>query len=93
MNTTSIISRSISVVVATAAVFAVSACGDEAAPAKDVSRGKVVQERTVSTPERTTRNRMDFGDESGTADPRTPVHEPAGSGTRNRMDFGEYHGR
>jgi hypothetical protein len=92
MNTT--IFRSIAAAATSAVVFSVAACGDEVAPpANDVSRGKVVQERSVPAPQRPSVNRMDFRDENGSAKPRGRKHEPAGSRTRDRMDFAENHGR
>lgn len=91
MNTdTTTIQRRIASGVITAIAFsAFAACGTEISPpAQDIGREQVErQDRTAGTPQRTTGNRFDFGDEYGTAKVRERRAGPAGSGDRNRMDF------
>ena len=85
MNTTTF-RKGIASAFAVAAVFAVTACGNEVAPpAQDI--GGTQADKPAPTQRNTSGSRMDFGDENGKAAQQSGDSEPAGSGTRNRMDF------
>ena len=72
-----------------------AACGSEISPPRqDIGQPRVEKpDGPGRIPERTSPNRLDFGDENGKAMLREGKALPAGSGTRNRMDFGEDNGR
>ena len=69
-----------------------AACGSEISPRQDIGQQRV-EKPSGRIPERTSPNRLDFGDENGKVTLREGKALPAGSGTRNRMDFGEENGR
>ena len=90
MNTTTTRGRIIVGGIVTAIVFpAFTACGTEvAAPAQDISgTTSQKQDRPAPVPQRTTGNRVDFGDEYGTARAPRRSSEPAWRGSGNRVDF------
>ena len=70
-----------------------AACGSEISPPRQDIGQQRVEKPSGRIPERTSPNRLDFGDENGKVTLREGKALPAGSGTRNRMDFGEENGR
>lgn len=75
---------------AAAAVIAMTSCGSEVAPpAQDIGGTSSENERTTPDARNRSGNRMDFGDDYGSAERGAEKAAPAGSGTRNRMEFGD----
>ena len=90
MNTTTTRGRIIVTGIITAIVFpAFTACGTEvAAPPQDISGAtSEKQDRSAPVPERTTGNRVDFGDEYGKGGAPKRANERAWRGSGNRVDF------
>ena len=86
MNITATTRSAIVAVAIITAFSGVTACGaDVSPPSQDIN--KVVKKQAPAQPQRTTGNRLKFGDDLGNAETRAHKSSPAGSGTRNRLDF------
>ncbi|WP_299925400.1 hypothetical protein [uncultured Nocardioides sp.] len=67
---------------------ALAACGaDIDPPAQDISRNKAEKTDTVTVPDHTTGNRLDFGDEYGKAPAKDRRTDPPDERNLNRLDF------